>query len=167
MKAVVVYESHWGNTAAIARAIADGIGPDARVLATDEAVGAAIADVDLLVAGAPVMAFGLPTERMEEAVAGSAAESPTPPDLSHPSLRSWLEALPRGHGQAAAFETRMRWTPRGATGSIERGFERAGYQAVARSAKFVVSGRYGPLRDGELERARLWGNELRSSLAAG
>lgn len=167
MKAIVVYESHWGNTAAIARAIAEGIGPDARVLATDEAVGDAIADVDLLVAGAPVMAFGLPTERMEEAVASSAAEAPTPPDLSHPSLRSWLEALPRGHGQAAAFETRMRWTPRGATGSIERGFERAGYQAAARSAKFVVSGRYGPLRDGELERARRWGNELRSSLAAG
>jgi flavodoxin len=30
MKAVVVYESLWGNTAAIARAIAEGIGPGAR-----------------------------------------------------------------------------------------------------------------------------------------
>jgi flavodoxin len=27
MKAIVVYESLWGNTAAIARAIAEGIGP--------------------------------------------------------------------------------------------------------------------------------------------
>ena len=30
MKAIVVYESHWGNTAAIARAIAEGIGPEAQ-----------------------------------------------------------------------------------------------------------------------------------------
>jgi flavodoxin len=29
MKAIVVYESLWGNTAAIARAIAEGIGPEA------------------------------------------------------------------------------------------------------------------------------------------
>ena len=27
MKALVVFESLWGNTAAIARAVADGIGP--------------------------------------------------------------------------------------------------------------------------------------------
>jgi flavorubredoxin len=30
MKAVVVYESPWGNTAAIAHAIAEGIDPEAR-----------------------------------------------------------------------------------------------------------------------------------------
>ena len=28
MKAVVVYESHWGNTAEVARAIASGLGPE-------------------------------------------------------------------------------------------------------------------------------------------
>ncbi len=32
MKAIVVYGSHWGNTAAIARAIAEGIGPGMRDL---------------------------------------------------------------------------------------------------------------------------------------
>jgi len=30
MKAVVVYESLWGNTAAVAQAIAEGIGGEAR-----------------------------------------------------------------------------------------------------------------------------------------
>lgn len=34
MKAVVVYESLWGNTARIARATAEGIGPEARALST-------------------------------------------------------------------------------------------------------------------------------------
>ncbi|MBE2235763.1 MAG: hypothetical protein IAE85_19885 [Anaerolinea sp.] len=52
MKAIVVFESHWGNTAAVARAIAEGIGPEARALSTTEATGAALAGVDLIVAGA-------------------------------------------------------------------------------------------------------------------
>ena len=32
MKAIVVYESHWGNTAAVTRAIAEGIGPEAQAM---------------------------------------------------------------------------------------------------------------------------------------
>lgn len=43
MKAVVVYESLSGNTAAVARAIAEGIGGDAKALNTDEATGEAMA----------------------------------------------------------------------------------------------------------------------------
>jgi len=64
MKAIVVYESHWGNTAAIARAIAEGIGPEARALSTAAAIGEVIAGADLIVAGAPQMGFSLPTEGM-------------------------------------------------------------------------------------------------------
>jgi hypothetical protein len=164
MKAVVVYESHWGNTAAIAHAIAEGIGPDAAVLATDEADVTAISGVDLLVAGAPVMGLRLPTEGAEEAVAKSARTAPRPPDVLHPSLRSWLDELPRGHGQAAAFETRVRWSPGGATGAIQDGLERAGYRIGNRPGKFVVTGKYGPLREGELDRARRWGAELRAKV---
>ena len=51
MKAIVVYESHWGNTAAIARAIAEGLGPEARALSTAEATGEAVAGADLIVRG--------------------------------------------------------------------------------------------------------------------
>ena len=43
MKTVVVYESLWGNTARIARAVAEGIGPEARALSTAEATHAAVA----------------------------------------------------------------------------------------------------------------------------
>jgi hypothetical protein len=166
MKAVVVYESLWGNTAAIARAIAEGIGPDAQALTTDAARAETIADADLIVAGAPVLGFSLPTDHMRDSVARSEAGAPSPPDLSHPSLRSWLEALPRGHGQAAAFETRIWWSPRGATGDIERGLEGAGYHRAAKAQKFVVNDKYGPLREGEVERARRWGQELAQTVAA-
>ena len=51
MKAFVVYESLWGNTAAIARAIADGLGPGAVALTTDEAGAETVENADLIVAG--------------------------------------------------------------------------------------------------------------------
>jgi hypothetical protein len=160
MRAVIVYESHWGNTADVARAIAAGIGPEVRVLDTDEATAAAIRDADLIVAGAPVMAFGLPGDRARAGLEQAASRAPVPPDTSHPSLREWLAGLPAGRGAAAAFETRIRWSPGGATGAIERELSRAGYRTVAKARKFVVTGQYGPLRDGELEKARQWGREL-------
>ena len=166
MNAVVVYESHWGNTAVIARAVAEGLGPDARALTTDEASAASIAEADLIVAGAPVIGFSLASEKMRDNMANDSSKAPTPPDLAHPSMRSWLRDLPSGHGRSAAFETRIWWSPRGATGDIERGLRSAGYAPVAKAAKFVVEGTYGPLRDGELERARQWGRELKDAMAA-
>jgi hypothetical protein len=165
MKAVVVYESLWGNTAAIARAIAEGIGPDAVALTTDAAPAESIGDADLVVAGAPVLGLSLPSDEIRESVARGAADAPAPPDLAHPSLRSWLESLPPGHGRAAAFETRVWWSPRGATGDIEQRLGSAGYRRVAKAHQFVVTGRYGPLRDGEVERARRWGQELAQAVA--
>jgi len=75
-------------------------------------------------------------------------------------MRSWLEALPPGHGAFAAFETGLRWSPGGSTSAIARGLEQAGYRAVMKGQRFVVKGKWGPLRDGELERARRWGAEL-------
>ena len=163
MKTVVVYESHWGNTEAIARAIADGIGPDAVVLTTDAAIGEAIGDADLIVAGAPVMALRLPTN---DTLAKLGEDDKEPrPDVSHPSMRDWLAGLPHGHGFGAAFETRLRWSPGGATGAIEKGLAAAGYRRLTPGRKFVVSGGKGPLRAGELDEARVWGGELADWMA--
>ena len=189
MKAIVVYESLWGNTAAIARAIAEGIGPEAQALSTAEATAAAIAGADLIVAGAPVHAFSLPTEQSRRNAGGNTGKGPAP-DLSHPPMRSWLNALPpnprvaaagsaggrpaegssaaetrpaglpAGAGRYAAFETAFRWSPSGATSAIVRGLQRAGYHPFAKAQRFVVTGGSGPLRAGEVERARAWGAEL-------
>ena len=164
MKAVVVYESLWGNTAAIARAIAEGLGEGARALSTAEAVGAALAEAELIVAGAPILGFRLPTEAMRQSVLTSERNAPTPPDLSHPSMRTWLDALPHGRGRSAAFETRIWWSPGGATVPIADKLERAGYPRLTKARRFVVKGKYGPLRDGELERARRWGAELAQAM---
>jgi len=164
MKAIVVYESLWGNTAAIARAIAAGIGPEARALSTAEATGEAIAGADLIVAGAPLHAFGLPSAQVRANVARDAGKSPSSPDLSHPLLRSWLETLPMGQGRAAAFETRFRFSPGSAAGPILRRLQRAGYRPIAKGQRFMITGMYGPLGEGEEERARQWGTELSKAL---
>lgn len=166
MNAIVVYESHWGNTAAVARAIAEGIGPAARVLSTAAATGEALAGVDLLVAGSPLLGFNLPTESMLKGMATNAAKDPTPPDLSHPSMRSWLESLPQGNGRAAAFETRIWWSPGSAAKAILKRLEALGYRPIDKGERFIVEGKYGPLRTGELERAKAWGAQLAQAVEA-
>ena len=163
MHAIVVYESHWGNTEQVARAIAEGIGAEARALTTDEATPAVVAEADLVVAGAPVMAFSLPSESMIENTTKD-VKAPRPADVSHPSLRGWLEALPPSRAAAAAFETKLRWSPGGATGGIDSRMRKHGFRTVARGEKFYVTTPYGPLRDGELERAKAWGKELATSV---
>jgi hypothetical protein len=164
MKAIVVYESYWGNTAAVAKAIAEGLGPDARALSTTEATGAVVADAELIVAGSPVIAFGLPTEKMRESIRANPGKAPAPPDLSHPSLRTWLDGLAKGYGRAAAFETRVKLSPGGATSKIIDGLKNAGYTPVAEAQRFIVKGKFGPLLDGELDRARQWGADLAKAM---
>jgi hypothetical protein len=101
---------------------------------------------------------------MRESVLRTERNAPAPADLSHPSMRSWLEGLPAGqavsHGRFAAFETGLRWSPGSATRSIADGLVRAGYAETGKGRRFVVTGRYGPLRERELDKARQWGAEL-------
>lgn len=160
MKAVVVYESLWGNTAAVARAIAEGLGADARALSTAEATGEAIAGAELIVAGAPVFGFKLSSDTMRESIGRDYARKSPAPDLSHPSLRSWLDALPAGSGKSAAFDTQVKGPFGKGAPVIADALEGKGYARLAEPEGFVVKGKQGPLRDGERERARAWGVEL-------
>ena len=157
MKAVVVYESLWGNTENVARAIAEGIGPDAQVFSTAQVRPEVAAEADLLVAGAPLQAFSLPTAHIR---AGIADDSEPKPDLTAPTLRSWLESLPAGHGRYAAFDTKLRWSPGSAAGVIDSKLQGAGFTMLAQARHFTVAGKFGPLKVGEFERARAWGREL-------
>jgi hypothetical protein len=166
MHAIVVFESHWGNTEAVARAIGEGIGAGAEILATDAATPAVLATADLVIAGAPTMAFRLPTDAMLKHVADD-PKAPSPGDVSHPSMRSWLDELPgttiglsARRRFEAAFETALHWSPGGAKGSIDKALRRAGYRRAGAPMRFFVEGSYGPLREGELDRAREWGASL-------
>jgi hypothetical protein len=164
MQAIVVYESLWGNTAAIARAIAEGLGSGAQAFTTDQVAGEKIATADLIVAGAPILGFKLPDEKMRANIGANPGKAPRPPDLAHPSMRAWLATLPQGHACAATFETRIWWSPGSAAGTISHMLEGLGYLSIAKPQRFIVQGTYGPLREGELERARQWGAELAQTL---
>jgi hypothetical protein len=160
MKAIVVYESIWGNTAAVAKAIAEGIGPGAKAISTAEANPAALAGADLLIVGAPVLGFGMPRDGMLASIATNQVRYKKSPDLTQPAMNTWIGKLPSGTGRSAAFETRIWWSPGGATGGIEKGLARAGYPRLAKARRFIVEGAEGPLRSGELENAKAWGAEL-------
>ena len=160
MRAIVVYESHWGNTAAIAQAIAEGIGPDARAMSTADATLEVVSDAELIVAGAPLLGFNLPTDTMVRGLSSETAKGGPPPDLSHPTMRAWLDALPKGSALAAAFETKISWSPGSSSKAILGRLKEKGYREAAKPQRFVVKDRYGPLKEGELERAKAWGAEL-------
>lgn len=170
MNALVVYESIYGNTHAVAEAIAAGLGG-----AEVQAVRDAVLDrehLDLLVVGGPTHMHGLATNRSREMAVAAARED----DHVHveegaadgPGLRAWLSDLPDGEGaSAAAFDTRLDKSP-WFTGVASRGIAKRlryrRYEVIA-TASFLVEDSEGPLGDGELERARDWGAELARSLA--
>ena len=148
MRATVICESSFGNTRAIAEAIAETL--DAEMLSAGDSID--LDEVDLLVVGAPTHVHGLPGERSRKAAVDQGGSD-------GPGVRQWLDELPHGHGPAAAFDTRFD-KPAFLTGSaakgIAKGLRRRGFELVAEPESFFVLGTEGPLKDGELERAAEW-----------
>jgi hypothetical protein len=169
MKALIVYESMYGNTQAVADAVAAGLVPGAAVeIRPVHAAGTPPADLDLLVVVGPTHMDGLATA-MSRSMAASAAKEDAgklaPGGTEQPGLREWLRDLDAPHGaRAVAYDTRG--DARAAvTGSASRGsarrLRRRGLDVVDRNS-FLVADAEGPLEDGELDRARAWGEALRS-----
>ena len=162
MHSVVIYESFYGNTEAIAKAIAEGLSRHgkAETLTVAEIESSTLTDVDLLVVGAPTHAWALPRARTRAGIRT---------DLSGTLLRDWLVGVPAGDGRpAAAFATRLK-SPRLLTGSaatgIARRLRRRGWQP-AKPASFVVTSTEGPLAERELAKAVAWGDELGAGILA-
>ena len=170
MHAVVLFESMYGNTEQIARAVADGLSSRLPADTVDLVeVGTAPAalgdDVDLLVVGGPTHAFGMSRPKTRADAAKQVGHSVVSAGIGQ---GEWLEALPAGSGRAVAtFDTRVR-RPR-LPGSAARGAAKRlralGFRSIARPESFWVSGSSGPLLDGEVGRARRWGEQLASAAA--
>jgi hypothetical protein len=164
VRAVVVYESVFGNTTLVAEAVGAGLAAVVGAGNVDVVeVGPAVAvdDVDLLVVGAPTHAFGLsrPSTRLSAAKRTPGSDR-APADVG---MREWLAALPAVDGPAAAaFATRVRRPPLpgSAARAAARRLRRLGYRQVAQPRDFDVAGTEGPLRDGEIDWARRWGRDL-------
>ena len=163
MRALVVYESMYGNTHVVAslRAAHDVI-----VVPGGEATGELLAWADLVIVGGPTHMHKLSTassRRMAaQAAADQANELELDPDATGPGLRDWFGTIPPGHVLAAAFDTRINARP-AFTGRASRGIrkllKRHGYHVIAAPESFLVTSR-SALLGGEAGRARRWGASL-------
>ena len=144
MRALVIYESMYGNTHQIAEAIAEGMDlpDDVAVLPVSEATQTMLDQVDLIVVGGPTHAHGMSRERTRKA-AVDAAKKPSKalhldPTAAGVGLRDWFDSLGTVHGMAAAFDTRNEapavFTGRAATG-IAKMLRQHGMTLVAESGE--------------------------------
>lgn len=163
MRALVVYESMFGNTAKVAREVAEGLSAHADVELRSVADAPVEPDesIDLVVVGGPTHAFSLshPATRAEARRQGAGAAA------DGPGLREWLDGLHAGshHPQVAAFDTRVtkvRRIPGSAARRATTVVRRLGYAVAERPESFFVEDVDGPLAEGELARARAWGDRI-------
>ena len=146
MKTLVVFDSVYGNTETIARAIAEALPGEVRVLRVGQVQAGELEAADLLVLGSPTHG-ALPTEATQALV-----------DRIGP---------PTGEGaRAAAFDTRLTWRFLEKWGGfaapkIAVMLEDKGWTMAGEPGGFFVKGlKKGPLKKGEVERAAAWAGAL-------
>jgi hypothetical protein len=170
MKALVVYESLYGNTAAVGEAIAQSLrahGLEVEAGTVSKISPTATAGFDLLVVGGPTHAHGMskPQSRRQ---ADRDEKNTYAERTVDPGAREWLAALPQGAGRlAAAFDTRIDKAML-LTGSAAKGIaqllKKNGCALVLSPECFLVS-MQNRLKDGELRHADEWGATLAMALA--
>lgn len=148
MKALIVYDSVYGNTEEIAHAIGEAITGEVKVVRAGEANPSDLVSIDLLVVGAPTQ--------------GGRATMPINEFLD------WV-ADPAIRGiNVAAFDTRLsqRWVGvfGYAAGKIASSLKKKGGTLVVSPEGFFVEGTKGPLKEGELERAAAWAKGIASAI---
>ncbi len=151
---LVVYDSGYGNTAKIAEVIAAGLGT--RAVQAKDVPADSLGKLKLLVLGSPTQGGNMT-----------------------PFLKEYFEVVPDGslHDvKVAAFDTRfalddqklgLRMLMRVigyAAPKIITLLKAKGGKDIVEPEGFIVTGKEGPLKDGELVRAEAWGKQLRSSI---
>jgi flavodoxin len=150
MNALLVYDSTFGNTETIARAVASAMEGSVDVVEAGRAP-ADLSGVRLLIVGSPTQG-GRPTRATTDFI---------------------TRLNPRVQGlQAAAFDTRIDAGSRGlplrtlmkvigyAAPKLAKALQAKGIVLAAPAEGFIVLNKEGPLEAGELERAEAWGRML-------
>ena len=144
MKALIVYDSVYGNTEKIAQSIGGAISGDVKVLRAGEVHLSELESIDFLIVGAPTWG-GRPTPAIQDFLK----------KVSEPAIKGI---------NVAAFDTRISTKLVGifgyAAGKIARSLKTKGGTLVASPEGFFVKGTKGPLKEGELERAAGWAKEI-------
>lgn len=149
MSALIIYDSHYGNTEQVAQAIAAGAGGRA-VRATQED----LVDwdtIDVLVVGSPTQG-GRPTEVIQHYIAR------IPDHVLKGKKVAGFDT--RFEEVAQKFPLRLLMkTIKYAAEKIEKGLIARGGESAG-AMGFIVTGKEGPLKHGELERAKEWGTRI-------
>ena len=165
VRALVVYESMFGNTEKVAAAVARGLqaeGVETGLVEAQHATTLLPTDLDLLVVGGPTHGFSMSrTSTRADAVRQGAPEQRT-----RLGIREWLETVqcdPAHAPRVATFDTRVtkvRWLPQAAAASAARAARKRGLEVVGKPHGFLVEDLRGPLVGHELEHAVAWGEQL-------
>ena len=167
-RALIIVESCFGNTRAIAEAVAAGLiegGVEAQMVDVAQAPGALPEDLDLLVLGAPTHNRGLPTtatraKAQAQVGAGGASQG----------ISEWLgNAEIPASLSVAAFDTVISrgWLSGSAAKAIAKTLQRRQGRRTVSTRSFVVTASKGPLATGQDSDARSWGRELADSAKTG
>ena len=140
MKALVVYDSNFGNTKLVAEKIAANLGPGTEAVSVSVATKTVLAGVDLLVLGSPIYQWA-PTVSTQKFL-------DTLPDWSLKGVK------------ATTFDTRVRLFHGDAKEKMAQALKDLGAEIVIPPEHFFVSGAQGPLSRGELEHAAEWGKKI-------
>ncbi len=165
-KALIVFESIFGDNKLLARAIGRGLSArlEVEIRGVEEAPQTVPDDIDLLVAGGPthMTQMSRPTSRKQ--VPEHKEGTPVPDS----GIREWLTNLPKDKKRglkAVAFGTNIgepSWVKMAgkAAKGIHRRLRRKGFEMVASPEIFLVADPTGPLIEGEEERAERLGEQL-------
>ncbi|WP_085477843.1 flavodoxin domain-containing protein [Rathayibacter oskolensis] len=165
MRALVVYESQFGNTHCVAEAIGRGLAETlaVEVLNVNDAASHRLEGIDLLVVGGPTHVHGISSPRTRAEAPKWAATARRNLRLdSHAGgvgVREWLDALPPFTAMAASFDTRTdipRILSGAASDHIDHRLAGHGLRSITAPMSFLVD-TGSNLEHTELDRARAWG----------
>ncbi|ROR90861.1 flavodoxin family protein [Nocardioides aurantiacus] len=163
--ALVVVESMWGHTRAVAEAVARGLRSAGPVLDVGDAPVQLPDGTVLLVVGGPTHAFSMSRRSTRHEAAARGA----PEVREATGIREWLDGLvPTAGLRVATFDTRVdrvRRLPGSAARSAGRRVRHRGLGRVMSTESFYVADVGGPLLPGELARATTWGARLAMQVA--
>ena len=142
MKALVIFDTSFGNTKVIAETIAREFGNDTKAISVIDFNNDELEGMDLLVVGSPIIGWK-PSERMGNFLAS----------LSKDQLKGI---------KVATFDTRVKIFFRGdAAKKISQALKKAGAEIIVSPQAFFVKGKEGPLIDGEIEKAIEWAKTIK------
>ena len=155
MKALIVYDSVFGNTAQVGEAIAEALASAAEVQTArvGEAAPEQLSGVDILIVGSPTRQFR-PTPETTKLLKSIAAGGLRGVRVAAFDTRFTEEAI--GRVRILAFFVRIFGY---AAKPISKLLENKGGKLVMPPEGFYVADTEGPLLEGELERAAAWAKD--------